>query len=295
MSLTIDVWCNPAITNEPTQMKSASHGPLDDDEADPCNIYISMEHANGCAILDLQPYTAVLGVFMMMSGICLQYMGPKWQQKFMVFIVRLGTFLIICSFAYDRNYFAFVDPSEPESKKDPIKFFVALIFALIAQWIVGYLFRYSMRLAPTLLGIYMGYYFSSYIILSINGLGGMFESAKKAKDTVDPMMSIIYEISGSFFGGILGYCYSYAFIAVVQTFLSAYLIVRGSTMFKNMGFPNEIVLLSSTTTENDGLVKLPPAFYAYSFAIFILWILFLRSHMRRSREEPNQKYLDEEL
>jgi len=72
-----------------------------------------------------------------------------------------------------------------------------------------------MRLAPTLLGIYMGYYFSSYIILSINGLGGMFESAKTAKDTVDPMMSIIYEVLGSLFGGTLGYCYSYAFIAVV--------------------------------------------------------------------------------
>ena len=48
------------------------------------------------------------------------------------------------------------------------------------------------------------------------------------------------------FGGVLGYCYSAAFIALVQTFLSAYLIVRGTTMFKNMGFPNEMQLMSST-------------------------------------------------
>ena len=59
-------------------------------------------------------------------------MGPDWQQSFMIFIVRLGTFLIICSFAYERNYFAFFDPSEPMEKKDPIKCFGALIFAFVA-------------------------------------------------------------------------------------------------------------------------------------------------------------------
>lgn len=254
-----------------------------------------MEHADGCVVFDLQPFLAVTGAFMMMSGICLQYMGPKWQQSFMVFIVRLGTFLIICHFAYERNYFAFADPSEPPEKKDPVKFFFALIFAFLAQLIVGYLFRYSIRLAPTLLGIYIGYYFSIYIIIAVNGLGGVFASAKAAKDTIDPLMAVVYEVFGAFFGGILGYCYSYAFIAVVQTFLSAYLIVRGSTMFKNWGFPNEIVLMSSTTSENNGAMTLPPAFYVYSFVIFVLWIIFLRSHMRRRHDvEEDRKYLDED-
>ena len=98
-------------------------------------------------------------------------------------------------------------------------------------------------------------------------------------------MAILYEIFGAFFGGLLGYCYSAAFIAVVQTLLSAYLIVRGSTMFKNFGFPNEIVLMSSTTQENNGLRALPLAFYAYGFVIFGLWILFLRSHLRRRGQD----------
>ena len=35
---------------------------------------------------------------------------------------------------------------------------------------------------------------------------------------------------------------------------------------------------------------MPPAFYAYSFVILVLWIIFLRSHMRR-RDEPKQ-YMD---
>lgn len=150
-----------------------------------------------------------------------------------------------------------------------------------------------MRIAPTLLGVYVGYYFSIYVIVGINGLGGVFSTAKATHDTIDPIMSIAYEAFGAFLGGILGYCYSAAFIACVQTFISAYLIVRGSTCFQNYGWPNEIILMSSTTTENNNMMKLNSAFYVYLFVIFVLWIIFLRSHMRR-RDQPAQKYLDEE-
>ena len=109
------------------------------------------------------------------------------------------------------------------------------------------------------------------------------------------MMSILYECIGGFLGGVLGYCYSAAFIALVQTFISAYLIVRGSTLFKNWGFPNEIVLYNSTTSEDNNLYKLPPAFYIYSLLILILWYLFLRNHMRRSNKgQENTTYMDDE-
>ena len=213
----------------------------------------------------------------------------------MVFIVRLGTFLMIISFAYERNYMAFVDPSEPPEKKDPIKFAIAIIVAFVAQWVIGFLFRYSMRLAPTLLGVYAGYYFSIYIIIAINGLGGLFASqAKATHDTIDPIMSSVYEAGGASIGGLLGYCYSAAFIALVQTFLSAFLIVRGSTMFQNYGWPNELVLMQSTSTENNNLVQLGPAFYIYCFVTLVLWFLFLRSHLRRRDSATEQKYTDEE-
>ena len=136
-------------------------------------------------------------------------------------------------------------------------------------------------MAPTLLGVYMGYYLSIYIIIAVNGIGGVFSSAKAARDTIDPIQGLFYEAAGSLIGGTLGYCYSDAFIALVQTFISAFLIVRGSTMFHNFGFPNEIELFSSTSTQSYGLATLPPAFYIYSLLIVILWIIFLRSHLRR--------------
>ena len=214
----------------------------------------------------------------------------------MVFIVRLGTFLIICAFAFERNYFAFADPSEPPQKKDPVKMILALVIAFVMQWIIGYLFQHSIRLAPTLLGVYMGYYFAIYIIIAINGLGGVFDGASKAThDAIDPLMSYAYQGLGCFIGGLLGYCYSAAFIALVQTFISAYLIVRGSTMFTNLGFPNELALLQSTSVQDNNMMKLPPAFYGYCLAILILWFIFLRSHLRRRDSPEEPKYLDDEV
>lgn len=79
LGMTIDVWCNPNEQGGPADLKGESKGPLDDDEADPCNIYISMEHMDGCVVFDLHPYLVVLGCFMILGGICLQYMGPEWQ------------------------------------------------------------------------------------------------------------------------------------------------------------------------------------------------------------------------
>lgn len=77
--LMIDVWCNPDVKDAPTELESKPTGPLDFDEADPCTIYISMEHSDGCPSLDLHPYLIVLGCFMITSGVCLQWMGPQAQ------------------------------------------------------------------------------------------------------------------------------------------------------------------------------------------------------------------------
>ena len=75
-SITTDIWCNPDVTGSPEEIKAEAAGPLMFDEADPCTTYISMEHANGCVELDLHPYLVVLGIFMMISGVCLQWLGP---------------------------------------------------------------------------------------------------------------------------------------------------------------------------------------------------------------------------
>lgn len=71
LSVVFDVWCNPLATGEPTSIVSAEKGPLDDDEADPCTVYISMEHADGCVLFDLKPFLVALGFLMIFFGILL--------------------------------------------------------------------------------------------------------------------------------------------------------------------------------------------------------------------------------
>ena len=45
--------------------------------------------------------------------------------------------------------------------------------------------------------MYFGYYFAIYIIIAVNGLGGVFGSAAKAThDTIDPLMSYVYQAFG---------------------------------------------------------------------------------------------------
>ena len=56
---------------------SAEKGPLDDDDVDPCTVYISMEHADGCVLFDLHPFLIALGLFMFFFGILLQWLGPE--------------------------------------------------------------------------------------------------------------------------------------------------------------------------------------------------------------------------
>ena len=151
-----------------------------------------MEHANGCVLFDLHPFMIALGTLMIVCGVCLQWLGPKYAQSLMIFLVRLGTFLAICSFAYSRNYFAYIDPSEPEPKKDPVKTIAAIVLAFLGQWLVGLLFHYSIRLAPTLLGVYAGYFLSIYIIIAINGTNSLFGFAAAGRDAIDPLMSYVY-------------------------------------------------------------------------------------------------------
>ena len=110
-----------------------------------------------------------------------------------------------------------LDPSEPSQKKDTGKTIGALTFALLFQWIIGMLILRFQRLAPTLLGLYIGYIFTIFVIVAVNGIEGVIEDSSKAssQDAVEPGMAIIYQSIGAFLGGLLGFCYSAFFIALV--------------------------------------------------------------------------------
>lgn len=176
---------------------------------------------------------------------------------------------------FKLNWLAMLDPTEPDENKSAFLCFCAFLLAGIATFVAYWAIKKFIRFGPTLIGFCAGFWFSIYLIAAINGVGGMFvtvpSTAGASTDIVGPVWGAVIEMCVSLLGAMVGYNYSFVFILLIQTFVSAYLIVRGSTLIMNLGFPNEIVLMQSVTSETNGLVKLPTAFYLYSLTILGLW------------------------
>lgn len=295
LSFTIDVWCNDDQTRNPTAIKSSTDIP--DEEADPCTVYVSLEHAAGCPVTDLQPVLNVLGAVMIFCGVTLQYFGRKAQRTFLKFIIGIATFIIVMAICFKLNWLALFDPTEPDMNKSVFLSFFSILLALIATYIMLWAFKKVMRLGPTFIGFCAGFWFSIYLIAAINGIGGMFTvpgAANASKDLIGPMWGAVIELMVSVLGGLIGYNYSMVFVLLIQTFVSSYLIVRGSTLIINLGFPNEIVLMQSVSNETNGLVKLPTAFYVYSATILGLWGFSFYNQLKNEFESGDmQKYDDE--
>ena len=85
--------------------------------ADPCNVYITMEHAAGCVYYDFTQILRVTGTIMIFFGLLLMICGMRAQKIFMQILVRLAAFAIVCTVFYKLHYFGYIDPSEPPERK----------------------------------------------------------------------------------------------------------------------------------------------------------------------------------
>lgn len=212
-------------------------------------------------------------------------------------MVAICTFCIVAAIFYKLNWFAIFDPTEPSSNDSLVLTILGLTIAIAATLIVRWAFKKTLRLAPTVIGLCAGYWFSIYLIVAINGIGGMFvtiPSATASADVVGPVSGAFIEVCMSLFGALVGYNFSLVFILAIQTFVSAYLIVRGSTLWINLGFPNEVQLMESATSETNGLMKLPTAFYFYSFTILAIWLISLKNQVEKHWEQGDYGSPEEE-
>ena len=233
---------------------------------------------------------------MIFFGVTLQYFGRRVQRHFMRFLVSLATFALVLGICFKFNWLALFDPTEPDENKSVFLAFFSILLAGIAVTIINFLFKKFLRLAPTFIGLVAGFWFSIYLIAAVNGLGGMFVPAAAAgsKDVIGPVWGAVIEGMVSILGGLIGYNYSAVFILFIQTFVSAYLIVRGSTLIINLGFPNEIVLMQSVSNETNGLVRLPTSFYLYSATILGLWGGSFYMQLSKEWEEGTLTKLDDD-
>ena len=218
---------------------------------------------------------------------------------FMKMVVSIMAFVITLVVCFKANWLAMFDPTEPDENKSAFLAFLSFLFAFIALMLVNWAFKKFLRFAPTFIGLLAGFWFSIYLIAAINGFAGIFvkslpTAAGASADVIGPMWGTVIEVLVTITGGLVGYQYSMIFILLIQTFMSSYLIVRGSTLIMNLGFPNELVLMNSVSNETNGLVKLPLMFYIYSMVILGLWGGSFYYQVQDAWDESANNFYDEE-
>jgi len=262
------------------------------DETDPCTVYVSLEHESGCAVLDLVPFLRVLGAIMIFFGCVIQYFGLGAQKKFMQILVGICTFSLGLVVFYKLDWLAMLDPTDSPMNHNVALTIAAIAICILATYLVTWTFKKFIRIAPTVIGFCAGYWFAIYVILIVNYVGSFFVPA--GTKAVGTLGGALIELTLVFMGAMVGYTFSFIFILTIQTFISAYLIVRGSTLWVNLGFPNEVVLLQSVTSETNGLVKLPAMFFVYILLIMAIWLTSLYHQFNKTYESGEYKYYDED-
>ena len=247
---------------------------MDEYPTDPCNVYVSMEHADGCIFWDMRPPLKVLGLLMIGAGAIMMVFGMTMQKMFMRLLVRIAVFVIILIIFWKLHCFDTIDPTALTKRNAAEGYTIAtlcLILAFIGQYVAGILFTKFIRFGPTLIGLLAGWWFSIYLIISMNGFFGAFAS-HGAADFISPIWATVIELFGAILGGAIGNCYSYIFIVAIQTCISSYLIMRGCTLLVNFGYPNEMVIMNAATSETNSLVHLGWMFYFYVIWFLAMWI-----------------------
>ena len=148
-----------------------------------------------------------------------------------------------------------------------------------------------MKWGPTLIGAVVGYYTSIFLIAAINGFAHLMDSEAADEgyyDVIGPTWTIILTVLGVGAEALAGWFFREIFAYCVQTFIAAYLIVRGTTFWYNAGFPSELDMLLSATVQLNGIFHIPLAFYFYLILILIMWFLGFREAIRQLRKSKNQ-------
>ena len=285
LTFTVDVWCNPAYEQMPQDIEVLTE--MDEYPTDPCNIYISMEHADGCVFWDMRPPMKVLGALMVGCGVILMIQGMRMQKTFMRFLVRLVVFFGLLALFYQLHFFDRIDPtalSKRGATEGYALVFACLIMAFIGQYVAGIIFQQSLRFGPTLIGAVAGWWAAIYLIISLNGAFGYF-AAQGATDFVSPLWATIIEIFGVMFGGTIGNCYSFIFIVGIQTAISSYLVMRGCTLLILPGYPSEFIIMEAATSETNSILHLGWAFYLYVLWFLIMWVWTFRVQFDKIMDE----------
>jgi len=214
----------------------------DDYLNDPCLTHVQMKHAAGCAEVNFVWGRRAVGAFFIFIGVLLTLMNIRYIKWFMATIIQFTVLAVLLAMFGSMGYLAIVDPQEPERRKSVLNGVIALVVALVAMLVARWAFRKFLRFGATFIGMGAGYMVTIYTILAINGFCSVFQ-ARNAASVIGEDAQMLYALAGIIVGSYIGYNYAFIFIMCVQCFVSAYLVVRGCSLWINYGFPDEVSLI----------------------------------------------------
>jgi hypothetical protein len=172
-----------------------------------------MEHLAGCPALDLTPFMHVLGAVMIFLGCVIQYFGLKVQKDFIKYLVNICTFMICVVVFYKLDWFAAFDPTDADKNTNYVLTGVAIVVCFAATIAVSWTFKKFISIAPTIIGFCAGYWFSVYLILIINGVGGLFVPANT--QVIGSVGGALTELFCALLGAGVGYKFSFILLLTI--------------------------------------------------------------------------------
>jgi hypothetical protein len=296
MDFVVDVICDASQTSQDKDPRpiAVESGSADDDFGDPCVFQVKFEHKAGCAAFDLVQIRRVLGTLMILIGFILAYLHVKSMKWFMLTIVQLTVLFVLLAVFMQENYLGVIDPTAPPKQKSIVLGVAAVSVAFIAALLARWLFKKFIRFGPTVIGCGAGYLTTIYTILIINGVGSVFQE-RNATAVVGENGQVLWALFGILFGGWVGYNYAFVFILCVQCFVSAYLVVRGWSLWINYGFPNEAALIQHAYGSEKGpQVEIPTMFWFYVVVIIMMWAVNFYNAWKSIHEWPKSSDLEDD-
>jgi len=131
-----------------------------------------------------------------------------------------------------------------------------------------------------------------YFIIYCNNFFGFFTEGG-AKDAIAPLWARVIEVFFIMIGWFVGYTYSLLFMLLLQTFTSAFLIMRGASLIWNWGYPNEIQMMQAATSETNGIIHLGVMFYIYMLWLLGMWIGFFKYQWDRMSQDDRERWAEQ--
>lgn len=213
-----------------------------------------VKHNSGCQILSLSAFVKFIGIFLMVLGVGVTLIPMKMQNYFVAIMIQVVSFVVLVIFFTQSGYFDAFDLSVPDEVKhvttsNYLKALLALLLSVCFAIVAGFLFKMYLRLGPTFMGLVCGFILGAFFITVVNDLADLL-SGQQNSDIFSFFWIMIIVVLFTLIGTLLGFRYSYVVIIVTKSLLSAYMFVRGLSLWVG-GYPSEVELFSKVFNEDD--------------------------------------------